>query len=278
MTGADNEIDETEYRPHRRWYTRADIVIPIVLIVLGYVLLIALVEPNNFFRPEMEAPSGLIKFDWDYFFGLVPLMLQGLLVTVRATLLGFAVAVVLGFFLALGRRSRFRVLSWPMAFIIEFIRSTPLLVQLVFWQALSRAMDLNISAVTVLAIGLGIHYATYTSEAYRAGINSVDAGQWEAATALNLGPVTTWTRVIIPQAVPNVLPALGNNFVAAFKDAPMGVAVSVPGLLLFANTIKADQFRTVEPYLLIGIGFLMMSIPAAWLVRRLERKVAYERV
>lgn len=280
MSTTDDEVtmEVEEYRPHRKWFQRPDIMVPLVLIVIGYALLIGLVKEQSFFRARMEPAGGLVKFDAQFFFSLIPLMWQGLLVTLRATLIGFLIAIVLGFILALGRRSSHKWLSWPMAFIIEFIRSTPLLVQLVFWQALARALGMDISAVTVLAVGLGIHYATYTSEAYRAGINSVDVGQWEATTALNLGPVTRWTQVIIPQAVPNVLPALGNNMVAAFKDAPMGVAVSVPGLLFFADQIKAETFRVVEPYMLIGIGFLAMSLPAAWAVRRLEKRISYERI
>lgn len=281
MSVAEHEdvtMEVEEYRPHRKWFQRPDIMVPLVLVLAGYLLLIVGVQESSFFRARLEPEGGLVKFDAQFFFSLVPLMWQGLLVTLRATLIGFLIAIFLGFFLALGRRSRHRWLSWPVAFVIEFIRSTPLLVQLVFWQALGRALEWDVSAVTVLAVGLGIHYGTYTSEAYRAGINSVDVGQWEAATALNLGPVTKWTRVIIPQAVPNVLPALGNNFVAAFKDAPMGVAVSVPGLLFFADQIKAETFRVVESYMLIGIGFLAMSLPAAWAVRRLEKRIAYERV
>lgn len=267
-----------EYRPHRKWYRRPDVMVPVVLVLLGYSLLVGGVDRVNSFDTSMEAPGGLVTFDWAYFFHMVPLMIQGLLVTAKGALMGFAVAVVLGFFLALGRRTDIKVVSWPTAFLIEFIRSTPLLVQLVFWQAFFRFVEVNLNPLTILMIGLGIHYATYCSEAYRAGINSVDVGQWEAVTALNLGATTKWTRVIIPQAVPNVLPALGNFLVAAFKDAPMGVAVNVHGLLFFANQVRADTFRDTEPYLLIGVGFLMLSLPAAWAVRKLERKISYERV
>jgi polar amino acid transport system permease protein len=268
-----------EYRPHRKWYQRADIMGPLIPIVLGYVFLTVAVQSPNAYTPQMDAPGGLVIFDWQFFFSMVPLMLQALLVTLKGTLLGFALAIVLGFFLALGRRSQHAWLKWPTSFVIEFIRSTPLLVQLVFWQAFFRLSDsFNPSPITTLMIGLGIHYATYCSEAYRAGINSVDKGQWEAATALNLGSVTKWSRVVVPQAVPNVLPALGNFLVASFKDAPMGIAVNVHGLLYFADTVRADTFRDTEPYLLIGVGFLMMSLPAAWAVRKLERRISYERV
>ncbi len=268
---------ELRYEPHRRWYRRVDVVAPLTLVVLGYALLVVAVDERYFFRTRMTA-DGAENFDWAYFWHLVPLMWQGLQVTAKATVLGFGVALVLGFVLALGRRSSRRIVSWPFAVVIEFVRSTPLLVQLFFLLALVRATSwLSLEPVLILAVGLGVHYATYCSEAYRAGINSVPAGQWEAATALNLGPVARWTRVIIPQAVPNVLPALGNYLVAGFKDAPLGYIVNVPGLLFFANTVRGEDFRPTEPYILAGIGFLLVSLPAAWLVRRLENRIAYER-
>lgn len=270
--------EHLEFQPHRAWYKRPDVLGPLAIILLGYwFLIVVVVDDNGFFRTRMTA-DGNDNFDAMYFWHLVPLMWRGLLVTMKGTVLGFTVAVVLGFLLAMGRRSDRRYVSWPFAVLIEFIRSTPLLVQLFFFQAFVRANDsLDFEGVMILTIVLGVHYATYCSEAYRAGINSVPDGQWEASTALNLGPVTKWTRVIIPQAVPNVLPALGNFLVAGFKDAPIAFIVGVPGLLAFANTVRAEDFRPVEPYLLAGVGFLMASLPAAWLVRRLERKVAYER-
>ncbi|WP_231104860.1 ectoine/hydroxyectoine ABC transporter permease subunit EhuD [Haloechinothrix halophila] len=276
---APEEREIEEYRPHRKWYRRADIMVPVLVLVVVYALLVGYVESPNFFRTRMEAPGGLVNFDWMWFFHLIPLMLQGLLVTIKGALLGFAVAVVLGFFLALGRRAKLPFVSWPTMAVIEFIRSTPVLVQLFFWLALERAIPgLNLSPIALLMVGLGVHYATYCSEAYRAGINSVDKGQWEAATALNLSPATKWTRVVIPQAVPNVLPALGNYLVAAFKDAPMAFVIGVHGVLFFADQVAAETFRVTEPYLIAGAGFLVASLPAAWAVRQLERKIAYERI
>jgi polar amino acid transport system permease protein len=274
---ATSSAEQVQYRPHRAWYRRPDVVVPIILIALGYLLLIVAVEEKSFFRTRLTA-QGSENFDWMYFWHLMPLMWQGLQVLAKATVLGFTLAAGLGFLLALGRRSNRRVIRWPFAAFIEFIRSTPLLVQLFFAQAFVRASDsLSLDPINILVIVLGIHYATYCSEGYRAGINSVPAGQWEAVTALNLGPITKWTRVIIPQAVPNVLPALGNYLVAAFKDAPLGFIVGVPELLFFANTVRGEDFRPTEPYILAGIGFLLVSIPAAWAVRRLERKISYER-
>ena len=269
---------DLEYRPHRKWYRRPDVLVPAVLVTLGLSVLATTGATQRNYRSRMSA-SGDTAFDAEYFFHLVPQMLQGLYVTARATVLGFLVAVVLGLLLALGRRSQVRVVSWPVTGLIEFVRSTPILVQFFFTQALVRATPgLSLGGVEILMLVLGVHYATYASEAYRAGIDSVPKGQWEASTALNLAPWTKWTRIVIPPAVPNVLPTLGNYLVAAFKDAPIADAVlSVAGVLFFANTIRSDDFRAVEPYLLIGVGFLLVSLPAAWLVRRLERRIAYER-
>ena len=266
------------YTPHRKWFRRPEILVPVLIVVAVYAVLLGVDVVPGRYRSAFTA-DGDLRMDWAYFFHLVPQMLTGLYVLARATILGFTGAIVLGFLMALGRRSRLRVVSWPVAFIVEFIRSTPILVQLFFLQALFRATDaISLSSVQVLVLGLALHYGTYTSEGYRAGINSVPKGQWEASTALNLSPATKWLRIIIPQAVPNVLPALGNNLIASFKDAPMGGPVlAVPCMLFFANTIRADDFRSVEPMLLIGAGFLLVSIPAAWGLRKLERRIEYER-
>lgn len=217
-------------------------------------------------------------WDWGFFLALVPEMLKALAVTAFATVYGFALALVLGLVLAMGRRSKNRFVSAPFVAFIEFVRSTPLLVQLLFYFNGLPYLGIQLSPLQTLTIGLGVHYATYCSEAYRAGINSVTKGQWEASVALNLAPTTTWTRIVLPQAIPNVLPALGNFLVAGFKDAPLGFVISVPGLMFFANTIRARTFRPVEPLILVGIGFLLVSLPAAWLVRRLEERIAYERI
>lgn len=222
------------------------------------------------------------KWDWEYAWEITPDLIEGMINIVIATVLGMAVAVVLGLFLALGRRSDKRWISYPVAWFIEFVRSTPLLVQLFFLyyalpqiDALPRSLT-TFPALTTLVIALGVHYGCYCSEAYRAGINSVPRGQWEASTALNLRTSTKWRNVILPQAIPRALPPLGNYFVAMFKDAPQGAAITVAGVLFISRALQSADFRTVEPFTIAGILFLMVSVPAAMLVRRLERRVAFE--
>jgi len=222
------------------------------------------------------------RWDWEFALEKFPEILGGMFVTVFATLVGIVIALTLGLLLALGRRSKRKWISYPFAWFIEFVRSTPLLIQLFFlFFALPTiifpgGITIAVSALVTLIIGLGVHYACYASEAYRAGFDSVPKGQWEAATALNLKTSTTWLQVILPQAIPRSLPTLGNYFVGMFKDAPLGAAIGVSGVLATAQGIGNLTFRYVEPLTTAGFLFLMISIPAAFFVRYIERKVFYE--
>lgn len=264
--------------PPRRWYREPGNVLPLAAILLGLAILVGVPAPGGRFTTDVIVPRGT-RFSWEYAASIVPDIARGLYTTVRVTAMAAMIMFSLGLVLALLRRARLRVVRWPAALTIEFIRSTPILVQFIFGLAIVRAIPgVSLSGIQIAFIVLGIHYATYASEAYRAGIDSVPGGQWEAATALNLSPATTWTRLIIPQAVPNILPTLGNYLIAALKDAPIaGPVLGVPGIMFAANTLRADTFRQPEPFIVAGVGFLLVSIPAAWLVRRLEKRVAYER-
>ncbi|MGI8791820.1 MAG: ectoine/hydroxyectoine ABC transporter permease subunit EhuD [Acidimicrobiales bacterium] len=272
--------DDPEMSPRRRRQIHGTIVVAALIVLIAIIWKYG--GSGASFKIEATGDPDK-RFDWDFFFSLVPDFLEALWITVQATLAGVAVAMVLGLALALGRRSDNRILRWPVASFIEFIRSTPLLIQLYFlFYALPTVGFLPenvrvLSSMTALIMGIGIHYGTYCSEAYRAGIDSVPAGQWEAATAMNLTSTTTWRRVILPQAIPNVLPALGNYLVAGFKDAPLGSSIQVTGVLFFARTVTSSTFRPVEAYTMVGLGFLAVSIPAAFLIRRLERRIGYDR-
>lgn len=281
-TNTPGDVADTASAHHRRWYQKPSVLATIFVAVAAALVLFERGTRRLRFETDTRPAGGDVKIDWGFTWSLVPDMLNGLSVTAMAAVFGFALAVVIGLVLAILRRSPIPPLRWLAIGFVEFIRSTPLLIQLYFLFVALPKVDLVGNITTspnqALIIGLGIHYGTYTSEAFRAGINSVPKGQWEAITALNLKPVTGWTKVILPQAIPNVLPALGNNLIAAFKDAPLGFTVQVTGLMFFATTVQGRYFRPVEAYILIGIGFLLVSIPAAWLIRRLERRIAYERI
>jgi polar amino acid transport system permease protein len=216
-------------------------------------------------------------WDWEFALEILPALLQGLKVTVQATIMGILVAMTLGLVLAMARRSPRKLISWPVGGLVEGVRSTPLLAQLFFLYFVLPEFGIVLSPLVIGVLGLGIHYACYTSESYRAGIESVPSGQWEAAVALNMSQATRWRYVVLPQAVPTVIPALGNYLVAMFKEAPLLSTVTVLELLAVARSIQSVTFRGLEPFTMAGLLFLAVSIPASILVRYLERRYGYVR-
>jgi polar amino acid transport system permease protein len=212
-------------------------------------------------------------FDWDYALQAMPVLLQGLAVTVQATVLGMSLALVLGLLLAIARMAPSRAISWPATGIVEFVRSTPLLVQIFFLFYVLPEAGIRLSPLVTGVLALGVHYAAYCAEVYRAGIESIPKGQYDAATALNLSPARTTFAIILPQAIPPVVPALGNYLVAMFKDTPLLSAITVLELLQRAKILGAESFRYVEPLTLVGLIFLVLSLIAAAGIRILERRL-----
>ncbi|CEG50596.1 MULTISPECIES: ectoine/hydroxyectoine ABC transporter permease subunit EhuD [Stutzerimonas] len=216
-------------------------------------------------------------FDWQFAREILPRLLDASLTTIGIALAGFAIAVVLGLFLAIGRRSRLRWLSWPITGLIEFIRSTPLLIQVYFLFYVFPNYGLNLSAMQAGIIGIALHYACYTAEVYRAGLDAVPRSQWEAVTALNMKPWTAYRDVILPQALRPVLPALGNYLISILKDTPVLSAITVVEIMQRAKNIGSESFRYLEPITMVGLFFLILSLGLAWCVRRLENRMELAR-
>lgn len=213
-------------------------------------------------------------FDWSYTIEILPVLAQAAIVTIQATLLGFLLAATLGLALALLRMSPSKAVALPATAFVEFIRSTPLLIQIFFLYFVFPKFGVSLSAFTAGVIAIGLHYGTYCSEVYRAGLEGVPRGQWEASIALNLSPYRTLRDVIIPQAIPPVVPALGNYLVALFKETPLLAAIAVPELMQTAKNLGSESFRYTEPITLVGLFFLVMSLVSAVLVRMVERRLA----
>lgn len=214
--------------------------------------------------------------DFQFALEILPILLKACGITIAATLIGFTLAAFLGLLFALARRSKNRFVSLVAAGWIEFIRSTPLLIQIYFIYFILPEYGIRLPALFTGIIGLGIHYSAYTSEVYRAGIEDIEKGQWEAATALNFSPYDVFRRIIIPQAIPPVVPALGNYFVAMFKDTPILSAIAVVELMQRSKIIGSETFRYLEPVTLVGIFFLILSLAAAKFIRRVEWKLSME--
>jgi polar amino acid transport system permease protein len=213
-----------------------------------------------------------MMFDWAFAWEIMPDLLRALRITAAATFLGMLLASVLGLVWAMLRRSPVRAVSRTVAWVVEFIRSTPILVQIYFLFYMLPETGFSLSPMTTGIIALGLHYSSYLAEVYRAGIESVPKGQWEAARALNLTTAQTWRHVVLPQAIPPIIPAMGNYLVAMFKDTPMLSAITVLELLQTAKIIGSESFRYLEPLTLVGGFFLVLSLIAARGVRWAEHR------
>ncbi|MBF8756236.1 ectoine/hydroxyectoine ABC transporter permease subunit EhuD [Pseudomonas guariconensis] len=209
-------------------------------------------------------------WDWNYVAQILPQLLQASLKTLGITLVGFLIAIVLGLFLAIGRRSRQVVIAWPVTLLIEFIRSTPLLIQVYFLYYVLPNYGVNMSAMQAGILGIGLHYACYLAEVYRGGLDAVPRSQWEAVVALNFAPWTAYRTIILPQAVRPILPPLGNYLIAMLKDTPVLSAITVVEIMQQAKNVGSESFRYLEPITLVGLFFLALSVALAYLVRRLE--------
>jgi polar amino acid transport system permease protein len=212
--------------------------------------------------------------DWAYVLEILPPLVRALGVTVEATVAGMALALALGLVWAVLQRSAGRVAAAATRGAVDFVRSTPLLVQVYFLFYAMPEFGVAFSPLATGILALGLHYSAYTAEIYRAGIEGVPRGQWEAALALNLSRWDTLRRVILPQALPPVVPALGNRFIALFKDTPMLSAITVLELLQTAKILGSESFRYFEPLTLVGLFFLGLSLVSAWGVQRLESRLA----
>jgi polar amino acid transport system permease protein len=213
-------------------------------------------------------------FDWAFAWSILPTLAAGARITFIATIVGFAAALVVGLVLALGRRSRLRLLAWPVAGLIEFIRSTPFVIQVYFIFFVGPQLGIVLAPMTAGLIALGLYYGCFVAEVYRAGLDAVPKGQWEAVTALNMGRWRGYRAVILPQAIPPMVPALGNYLVDMFKATPILSVITVLEMMARAKLIGSETFRYIEPMTLVGLFFLVMTLSSSFLVRRLERVFA----
>ncbi|WP_406126074.1 ectoine/hydroxyectoine ABC transporter permease subunit EhuD [Streptomyces sp. NBC_00989] len=214
-----------------------------------------------------------MKWDWNAVSDFMPYFWDGLKVTLQILLLGSLMSFVLGLVWALLMRAPTRWVRWPVGVVTEFVRDTPLLVQLFFLFYVLPEWGLTFSALTTGVFAIGLHYSTYTMQVYRAGIEAVPVGQWEAATALNLPVRRTWTAVILPQAIRRVIPALGNYVIAMLKDTPILMVITVLELMGQARLFSQEHYQFTEPITVIGVAFILISYPASLLIRALERRL-----
>ena len=203
-------------------------------------------------------------------------LLEGLKNTLILTAISVAMGTVLGALIALLRMSKYQPLRFISSLYIEVIRGTPILLQLyIFYFVLPSVLPfLRMSQFMWVSVALCVNSAAYVSEVIRSGIQAVDKGQTEAARCLGLSEGQTMLQIILPQAVRNILPALGNEFIMMLKETSLASTFFLYDLMTVCNVVKGAEYLTLEPMTIVAIIYLCITFPLSKLVEHFEKKMA----
>ncbi|WP_315806782.1 MULTISPECIES: ectoine/hydroxyectoine ABC transporter permease subunit EhuD [unclassified Bradyrhizobium] len=211
-------------------------------------------------------------FDVSFMVSTVPIILKAMGTTTWVAIVSSMGAATLGFLFEIARRSG-RVPGAAMRFLIDFIRSTPILVQIYFFYFVLPHYGVTLPALVVGVFALSLYYSGYLAEVFKAGIDSIPRGQFEAAQALGLNRFDTTFRVIVPQMLRAVAAPIGNYFVSVLKATPYLAVISVHEMLGAALDIGSESFRYPEPMIAVGIIFLGLALIIAQAVRWMELRL-----
>lgn len=211
---------------------------------------------------------------WDFriVFEYRQVFLRGAIITMELTFWATIMGTVLGLVLGLMRRSPNPILRYPAAIYIEAFRATPILVQLVWiYYSLPILTGLQLGNIASVAVGLGLHSAAYIAEIFRAGVNSIDKGQWDAARAVGMRYTQLMRRIILPQAVRRMVPPFINEFATLIKLTTLGSVLAVNELLHEATNLINNTYRPLEIYSAVAIAFAVIIYPFIFASQRLEQ-------
>ena len=203
-------------------------------------------------------------------------LFQGLKNTLLLTCISVALGTVLGILVAMAKMSKFAPLRWLITVYVEVLRGTPILLQLyLFYFVLPQILPfLKLSQFVWVAIALCVNSSAYVSEVIRSGIQAVDKGQMEAARSLGMSEKQAMMKIILPQAVRNILPALGNEFIMMLKETSLASTFFLGDIMTSYNVVKGATFLTLEPLTIVAIIYLCLTFPLSKIVEKFEKKMA----
>jgi len=208
----------------------------------------------------------------------LPRLLEGAWVTITVSLVSFLLALIVGLLIGIARMSRFWPLSFLAAVYVQFIRGTPLLLQLFFIYYVLPYAGITLSPFASGVSGLTINYAAYMAEVFRSGVQAIPKGQWEAGRSLGMSRKLLMRRIILPQALRIVIPALGNFFVSIFKDSALVSVITMRDLMFSGQLLAAATFKHFEIFALVAIIYFLISYPTAKLVDYIEGRLDVHKV
>ncbi|HVZ13660.1 MAG TPA: amino acid ABC transporter permease [Bauldia sp.] len=212
-------------------------------------------------------------FHWDEIPGMLPVLLHGLLITVLATIMIMIIAMVVGLPVALARISRHWFLRYPATIYVQFLRGTPVLLQLFYLYYVLPFAGIRLEPWTAGIIGMSLAYSAYLSEIYRAGIEAIDRGQTEAALSLGMSRAKIMRVVVLPQAIRIIIPPIGNILIGLFKDTSLLSVLTIRELMFEGQILASTTFRHITIFTVIAVLYLAVCWPSAAIVDRLERRL-----
>ncbi len=214
------------------------------------------------------------SMDFSFITKYADLYLTGTRNTIMLALLAVLIGVVIGLGLALMRRSRFKLVKFVAAAYIEFVRGTPLLVQLfIIFYGLPVITGMRFPDFVAGVIALSLNSAAYVAEIIRAGLQSVDRGQMEAARSLGMTHQTAMRYIIIPQAFKNILPALGNEFIVVIKESAIVSVIGIYEIMRSANIVRGITYRPFEPLIVAALIYFVLTFTLSNLLGIAERRM-----
>ncbi|MBY0122969.1 amino acid ABC transporter permease [Bacillus sp. S/N-304-OC-R1] len=218
-----------------------------------------------------------MDFRFDILVDYIPFFFKGTLLTIGLSLLGILFGTILGLLIGLGKMMKNKTIAFLFNCYIIFFRGTPLFVQilLIHFGVVPLILG-HTNGIVASIIALSLIAGAYIAEIFRAGIQSIDKGQMEAARSLGLTHVQAMKHVILPQAFKRMIPPLGNEFIVLVKESSLAAIVATPELMYYGRALASQYYRVWEPYLTAALIYLVLTTTLGFLLNRLERRLATE--
>lgn len=215
-----------------------------------------------------------MDFRFDIIVEYAPFFLKGTMYTIGLSLSGILIGLVLGLLIGLGQMTSNKWISYPLQCYIGFFRGTPLFVQILLIHFGVVPLFLGSTSPIIAAIiALSLNSAAYIAEIFRAGIQSIDRGQMEGARSLGMNHAQAMRHIILPQAFKRMIPPLGNEFIVLIKESSIASVIAAPELMYWGRAMNTQYYRVWEPYLMVALIYLLLTLSLSFLLNRLERRL-----
>jgi len=209
---------------------------------------------------------------WENIVAFAPSLLQGTVITIELTIISLILSLIVGMLVALGKLTHNKIINSICNIYISILRGTPLLVQLMYVYFVFPEFGISLTAFQAAVVALSLNESAYFAETFRAGIQSVPKGQMEAAKAIGMDYSQSMRRIILPQAIKNVIPAIGNSAIILIKNSSLAAVITVAELMHNGNLLAASTYQNIQIFTMVAIVYWILHYPLAVLVDYLEKR------